>query len=147
MFRDFLDVSETTWAMVEQSWVDTNRACDEFMAELRAEQPEQRGQSMVLRYEDFLRDPAGATRGVCEALLGVEWAEGMANPYETSAIQSFEAAESKSTTDQKLSSEQLKFDRPQSRTGSHYLTGGTMSDMGFLRRDRGAMRSTATWSS
>jgi len=102
MFRDFLDVSETTWAMVEQSWVDTNRACDEFMAELRAEQPEQRGQSMVLRYEDFLRDPAGATRGVCEALLGVEWAEGMANPYETSAIQSFEAAESKSTTDQKL---------------------------------------------
>jgi len=56
----------------------------------------------VLRYEDFLRDPAGATRGVCEALLGVEWAEGMANPYETSAIQSFEAAESKSTTDQKL---------------------------------------------
>jgi len=53
----------------------------------------------------------------------------MANPYETSAIQSFEAAESKSTTDQKLSSEQLKFDRPQSRTGSHYLTGGTMSEV------------------
>ena len=26
------------------------------------------------------------------------------------------------------SSEQLKFDRPQSRTGSHYLTGGTMSE-------------------
>ena len=24
--------------------------------------------------------------------------------------------------------EQLKFDRPQSRTGSHYLTGGTMSE-------------------
>mmetsp|Transcript_43931 Transcript_43931/g.145497 ORF Transcript_43931/g.145497 Transcript_43931/m.145497 type:complete len:1528 (+) Transcript_43931:2-4585(+) len=100
MFRDFLDISHTTWGMVEQSWVDTNRACDDFMAAYR----EAAGttSSMRLRYEDFLRDPATCTRAICEDLLGIRWEEGMANPYETSAVKSFEAAESKSTTDQKL---------------------------------------------
>jgi len=106
MFRDFLDVSETTWTMVEKSWVDTNRACDEFMSFVRREQQgsvgERRALSMDLRYEDFLRDPAGCTRTICEQLLEIEWEAGMANPYETSAVESFQAAELKSTTDQKL---------------------------------------------
>jgi len=105
MFRDFLDVSETTWTMVEQSWIETNCACNEFLdfiVRQHAHARQRHNISMQLRYEDFLRDPEAATRDICEHLLLIKWVVDMSNPYETSAVASFEAAESKSTTDQKL---------------------------------------------
>jgi acyl transferase domain-containing protein/NADPH:quinone reductase-like Zn-dependent oxidoreductase/acyl carrier protein len=105
MFRDFLDVSQTTWTMVEQSWVETNCACNEFLefiSRQHAYARQRHSMSMQLRYEDFLRDPVAATRDICDQLLLIKWVPGMADPYETSAVASFQAAESKSTTDQKL---------------------------------------------
>lgn len=48
-----------------------------------------------------MRDPATATQSICE-LLGVEWEPGMADPYTTSAMKSFQAARKFATTDPKL---------------------------------------------
>jgi acyl transferase domain-containing protein/thioesterase domain-containing protein len=105
MFRDFLDISQATWTTVEQSWVDTNGGCDRFIDFVHRQRKDGRSEQravLSLRYEDLLRNPAAVTRDICERLLGIRWVTGMTNPYETDAIASFQAAESKATTDQKL---------------------------------------------
>jgi 3-oxoacyl-(acyl-carrier-protein) synthase/acyl carrier protein len=91
LMRDTLNVSGTTWTSVEQAWVASQSACDEFMDFLEKRRPLGLHQtpSMLLRYEDFLRDPAGITRSVCESLLNIKWTAEMASPYQTTAIESF----------------------------------------------------------
>jgi hypothetical protein len=95
--RDYLDIQSATLVQMELHWVKTNRSCDEFMAFIRDDD----ALSMRLCYEDFVRDPAGCTRSIC-ALLGIEWVAGMANPYETSAVESFRGSADQVVSDPKL---------------------------------------------
>jgi len=103
LFRIYFDLPDTTWTMVEQGWVQVNNACDEFV-DFIGQAKGQLGRVLHVRYEDLLRDPAGATRQICEHLLGITWVPGMANPYETSAVESFMAVSrsSQAVTDPKL---------------------------------------------
>ena len=49
-----------------------------------------------------MRDPDATTRHICEELLGTAWVPVMAQPYTTSAVDSFQAARLFATTDPKL---------------------------------------------
>ena len=99
--RDYMDIQNATWLQAERFWVTTNRSCDEFMAFIRKEERGGATLSMHLCYEDFVRDPAGCTRSIC-ALLEIEWVAGMANPYETSAVESFQGLFDQVVSDPKL---------------------------------------------
>lgn len=56
----------------------------------------------VRRYEDLVRSPEVEMQRICNELLAIAWEPGMANPYNTSATESFQAARGFATTDPKL---------------------------------------------
>jgi len=93
--RDILGDLSKTWDGVEQDWIDTNVTTKNFLLGVTA------STKLELRYEELVRSPEIWTRRICE-LLGIAWEPKMANPYESSATDSFQAARKFVTTDPKL---------------------------------------------
>ena len=59
-------------------------------------------QKLHVTYEDFVCSPNSITQGICK-LLGLAWEAGMANPYESQSVHTFESHDGEiATTDPKL---------------------------------------------
>jgi 3-oxoacyl-(acyl-carrier-protein) synthase/thioesterase domain-containing protein len=103
LMRDTLDVSGASWTSIELAWVAYNSACDKFIDFLEKRRSLGSHHTMRIRYEDFLRDPEGTTRSICESLLNINWTAKMASPYQTKAVETFRSKDGNvATTDPKL---------------------------------------------
>ena len=85
LVRDILGNLNATYEELERNWLDSNMNSRDFLEGVASEH------KMVMRYEDLVRRPDVELRRCCEELLRIRWEPSMANPYNTSAVDSFQA--------------------------------------------------------
>ena len=79
--RDIMGFRKVAFEEIEQDWIRHNLNCVEFLGDMEATV------KLFLKFEDLVTSPEATTRAICENLLKILWEHGMANPYQTSSLE------------------------------------------------------------